>query len=141
MTVFKAKVSREFIERRDRKAKVFNAGVRGADAEFIEHHQVAVDPFQTLYEGKEYDTVHEVMGNIDYKQYSSQGVHVSPYIQKCIRSGKVHMLGIWKWYPKNTWVQLEEGQTIQYEVLDYVDAELALQQLDLETNRFSYPLN
>jgi len=51
-------VSKEFIERRDIMAPVFNAGIFGADAEFPEHHQSEIDSMQELNETYHYDTYH-----------------------------------------------------------------------------------
>lgn len=139
MTVYKAKVSKEFIEHRDSIINKRDAGIRGADSEFVEFHQAKIDPMQKLYEHATYDTYHMVLGRIDYKQYSEAGVHVSEWIQKQIALGKIDVLGIWKWYPKNQWEKLKEGMTVQYEILDFVNAKTALEFLDKETNRFKYP--
>jgi len=137
MPKFKGTVSAEFIARRDKKAGGFNAGIRGADAEFIEHHQVLIDPFQSLYEGYEYDTFHSTLGRIDYKQYSKAGIKLGEYTQRQIREGMVQYIGIWKWLPNNHWEELHEGKVVQYEILDYVDAKEALKQLN-DDGRFPY---
>lgn len=138
MTKFKATVPAKFIVRRDRMIPKFNAGIRGADAEFIEYHQALVDPFQILYEGMAWDTTHEILGNIDYKQYAKDGVKLSEYCQKQIKAGNVHFIGVWRWLPKNIWEELYEGKVVEYEILDYVDVNL----LDLEeiakTGRFVF---
>ena len=101
MSLYKGKVAKEFIVRRDERiAEDKRSNVDPYfqwDCEFVEWHQAKVDPFQTLYDGYEYDTTHKVLGNIDYKIYSKAGVHVSPYIQKQILEGKIDKLGIWMW--------------------------------------------
>ena len=139
MTVYKAKVNKEFIKHRDSIINKRNAGIRGADSEFVEFHQAKIDPMQTLYEHATYDTYHMILGRIDYKQFSEAGVHISEWIQKQIAAGKIDVLGIWKWYPKNQWEELKEGMVVQYEILDFVNAKTALEFLDKETNRFKYP--
>lgn len=147
MTVYKAIVSKEFIKHRDNIINKRNAGIRGADAEFVEHHQVIVDKFQTLYEGATYDTHHQILGRIDYKQYAEAGVKISPWIESKILANEIDVLGIWKWYPKNQWVKLEEGMSVQYEILDFVDAKMAASRLFDYYNekekkmerRFKYP--
>lgn len=136
MSKFKATVTKEFIERRDKNAVKFKAGIRGADAEFIEYHQSLIDPLQTLYEKMEYDTVHEILGNIDYKQYSREGVHIGKYCQNLIKKGKVHKIGIWRWLPRNQWEELYEGKTVQYEIIDYIDADRLIEYID-QRDRFS----
>ena len=139
MVVYKGRVDADFIKHRNNIIRKRDAGIRGADSEFVEFHQAKVDPMQTLYERATYDTYHKILGRIDYKQYSKDGVHVSEWIQEQIKLKKIDMLGIWKWYPSNTWTKLEEGMTVQYEILDYVDAQMALKYIDTTTNRFKYP--
>ena len=140
MTKFKATISKDFIEHRNSIIEKRSAGIRGADSEFPEFHQCIVDKFQTLNEGWEYDTYHEILGKIDYKQYSQAGVHISTHIQEQIKLGNIDMLGIWKWLPDNKWVELEEGMKVQYEILDYVDAKEAIKHLN-EENRFTFPID
>ena len=140
MAYFKAKVDKAFITQRDKKIsedKRPNPSFRW-DSEFVEFHQAKVDKFQTLYDGYEYDTYHEILGAVDYKMYSKSGVHVSEYIQKQIKAGKIDQLGIWTWF--RPWPgPLEENQIVEYEILDYVDAKEALKHIN-ENNRFTYPL-
>lgn len=128
-------VSEEFIERRDRMAPGFNAGVFGADAEFPEHHQAEVDPNQTLHEGWEYDTYNSELNlAIDYKMYSKDGIHISPKIQGAIRRGKIDSLAIWRWLPY--YHELEPGLKVEYEILAIVDAKEALSKINSK-NRFT----
>lgn len=141
MTVYKAKVDKTFIAHRNKIAPHRNAGIRGADCEFVEYHQAKVDPMQTINEKWEWDTTHSILGNIDYKQYSKNGIHVSIAIQEQIKKGNIHVLGIWQWYPNNKYVELQEGMVIQYKILDFVDAKSALASIDKETNRFKYPFD
>ena len=142
---YKGKVAKEFIVRRDeRVAKDEREQLDPYfqwDCEFVEWHQAKVDPFQTLYEGYEYDTVHKVLGNIDYKIYSKAGVHLSPYIQKQILEGKIDKLGIWMWV--KPYKRLELGESVEYEIIDFVDAKQALARLEPDMKggqRFQYPL-
>ena len=141
---FKGKVDKAFVERRDmRVAKDTRTDINPYfqwDSEFVEHHQCKVDKFQILYDGYEYDTIHEHLGNIDYKLYrGSDGTfHVSEYIQRQVKAGIIDMFGIWTWNGGYKG-PLEEGQTVEYTVLDYVDAKQALQFID-EKNRIPYPL-
>ncbi len=140
MAHFKAKVDKAFIIQRNKKVNEDNRPnpYFRWDSEFVEFHQVKVDQFQTLYDGYEYDTYHEVLGAIDYKMYSKSGVHVSEYIQKQIKAGKIDHLGIWTW--SRPWPgPLEENQVVEYEILDYVDAKQAIKNIN-ENNRFTYPL-
>jgi len=140
MAHFKAKVDKAFIIQRDKKISKDNRPnpYFRWDSEFVEFHQVKVDKFQTLYDGYEYDTYHEILGAVDYKMYSKSGVHVSEYIQKQIKAGKIDQLGIWMW--SRPWPgPLEENQIVEYEILDYVDAKEALKHIN-ENNRFTYPL-
>jgi hypothetical protein len=140
MTHFKAKVDKAFIIQRNKKVNEDNRPnpYFRWDSEFVEFHQANVDKFQTLYDGYEYDTYHEILGAVDYKMYSKSGVHVSEYIQKQIKVGKIDQLGIWMW--SKPWLgPLEENQVVEYDILDYVDAKEALKHIS-ENNRFTYPL-
>jgi hypothetical protein len=137
---FKGTVNKEFIEQRNIKVakdKNRNPYFRW-DCEFVEHHQAAVDRFQTLYEGFEYDTKHEHLGNLDYKIYSKAGVHISDYIQKQVKNGLIDYFAIWSW-AKPWGDPLEEGQVVEYDILGHVDAKEAIKQLN-EENRFTFPL-
>ncbi len=131
-------VSKEFIERRDIMAPVFNAGIFGADAEFPEHHQSEIDSMQELNETYHYDTYHSgLSASLDYKMHSQKGVHISTSIQKCIKEDVLDKLVIWRWIPFYT--ELKEGMRVKYEILAIVDAKEALNQLN-EENRFTFPL-
>lgn len=137
---FKGKVTKEFVEQRNEKiAKDKNPNPEFRwDCEWVEHHQAAVDQFQTLYEGFEYDTHHAHLGNLDYKCYSKSGVHISSYIQRQVAQGKIDYFAIWSWAkPWNG--PLEEGQMVEYDILGHVDAKEAVKHLN-EKNRFTYPL-
>ena len=138
-TIFGAPDS-DFIRMRDKKSKTMKMGIMGADCEFPEYHQSIIDPKQTYYYGFQYDTMHEDYGELDYKQYSHKGIHISEYTKKQIESGKVKYIVVWKWFNNNVWKQLEEGVSVGYELCGMVDAVKALQQLDKKTHRFPYPL-
>ena len=63
MTHFKAKVDKAFIIQRDEKINEDNRPnpYFRWDSEFVEFHQAKVDQFQTLYDGYEYDTYHQML--------------------------------------------------------------------------------
>lgn len=142
---FKAIVDKDFISRRNVKiAEDTRTDVNPYfqwDSEFVEFHQCKVDSFQTEFKGYEADTIHQMLGNIDYKLYrGSDGTcHVSPYIQKAIKNGITEQLGIWMWNGKYPG-PLQEGQTVEYTILGYIDAKQALKHIDKKTNRIPYPL-
>ena len=138
-TIFGAPDS-DFIRMRDKKSKTMRMGIMGADCEFPEYHQCIVDPKQTFYYGFQYDTMHEDYGELDYKQYSHKGIHISEYTKKQIESGKVKYIVVWKWFDNNVWKQLQEGVSVGYEICGMVDAAEALKQFDEKTHRFPYPL-
>jgi len=141
---FKATPDHEFIQSRDKQAKKLSQQTRGADCEFIEYHQAIVDQFQTIYEGMEYDTTHTAIGRIDYKQFAQNGVHVSTWIKARIDEGIIDALGIWRWLPNNRYVELEEDVPVQYEILEYVNAQEAMKhwvQTTPAAGRFKYPFN
>lgn len=132
---YKATVTPEFIQHRNRQAPKYNAGVFGADAEFPEHHQVTIDAEQTLHEAWEYDTYHSGMDSrLDYKMYSQAGIHISPAIQRAIKANKTDKLVIWRWID---YTELREGMEVEYEILGIVDAKESIRNLDRH-NRFEF---
>ena len=135
--IYSGKISRAFINRRDEMAPQLNAGVFGADAEFPEHHQVEIDPEQTMNESWHYDTNHSDMGALDYKMYCKYGIHVSTAIQRCIREGRTDKLVIWRWLP--FYSELKAGHEAAYEILGIVDAKESLSKLNSD-NRFVFKL-
>ena len=66
MSLYKGKVAKEFIVRRDERiAEDKRSNVDPYfqwDCEFVEWHQAKVDPFQTLYDGYEYDNSYYPIG-------------------------------------------------------------------------------
>lgn len=131
--IYKAIVTDDFIEHRNRMAPKYNAGIFGADAEFPEMHQCKIDDDQTLYEKWHYDTYHTPTSSAwDYKMYSHAGIHISRAIQNVIMAGKTDSLVIWRWLPEYT--QLEVGMEVEYEIMAIVDAKEALAKL--VDNRF-----
>ena len=147
---YKAKVSPEFIKRRDKiiseelkkphnKDKTANDIYYRWDAELPEHHQSAIDNLQELYEGIEYDTTHRILKNLDYKQNSKEGVHVSNYIQEQIAKNKIQYLVIWEWLPNNFHRVLIENNVVEYKIIAIVNAKEALELLKKsENNRFNW---
>ncbi len=129
-----------FIKNRNKKMHDYEAGIRGADCEFPEYHQGQIDPKQTCHLKEiAIDTIHEDLGVMDYKQYAKKGVHIGKYTQEQIAKNVVKWIAVWKWGNNNRYETLEEGKSISYEVLGYVDAKLAVSLLN-EENRFPFPL-
>jgi hypothetical protein len=124
-------VTEEFIKRRDYMVSQpnWNAGIRGADAEFPEWHQALIDPNQTLHEGWEWDTNHLLYETLDYKQFAKPGVKISPAIKKMIEQGRTKNLPIWRWSNGNLWVELKEGMEVSYDIIGVVNARQALYRL------------
>lgn len=147
---YKAKVTKDFIESRNKKIagalkNPKNAGKKEEDfyyrwdAELPEYHQSIIDDLQELYEGFEYDTTHQILKNLDYKQDSYAGVHVSDYIQEQIDEGNIQYLVIWKWLPNNKHHVLIEESVVEYEIVAIVDAKEARELLKKSTNnRFKW---
>lgn len=140
MIKFKGIPSAKFIRQRDE--KVSNDDRDNPyffwDSEFPEWHQCEIDPKQNMYDDWHYDTVHEDLGNIDYKLYSKAGIHVSRYIQDIIKQGYIDHLGIWTWDKGHR--LLEEGVEAEYTLIGYVPAKLALDKIDRRSNRFQFDI-
>ena len=62
-------------------------------------------------------------------------------IIKKIRENKIDYIVVWRWSNNNRYKTLVEGESIGYEILEYVDAKWALENLDKETNRFPFEIN
>ena len=139
---FKGTPDSTFIKNRDIKKEVYEKGIRGADCEFPEYHQGQIDDKQTNYlESVEIDNTHTEYGVLDYKQFAQAGVHLSKFTQKQIKEGKINYIAVWKWPGNNQYKTLVEGESIGYEVLEYVPAKWALANLDKTTNRFPFKIN
>ena len=125
-------VTAEFIKRRDYMVSQpnWNAGIRGADAEFPEWHQALIDPNQTLYEEWEWDTNHSLYGTLDYKQFAKPGIKISSPIIKVIKQDKTENLPIWRWSNGNRWVELTEGMEVSYDIMGVVNARQAVDRLE-----------
>lgn len=108
------------------------------DSELPEWHQCEIDPKQTMNTSWHWDTVHEELGNIDYKLFSQAGVHVSDAIQRQVKEGNIDYFGVWMWATRHQ--QLQEGVEVEYDLLGYVDAKEAIKKINKATNRFKFNL-
>lgn len=126
---YKATVAQDFIDRRqvrvDQDDRTDVDPYFQWDSEFAEWHQCIVDPQQKIYEGYEFDTIHEELDHLDYKLYSQEGVKLSPYIQRQIAAGKIDNIVVWKW--KNGYKRLYLNQEVEYTIIGIVPAKLALE--------------
>lgn len=111
------------------------------EAEFPEYHQCQVDSKQEVYWGFQYDTMHEDLGEMEYKQFAKKGVKLSPYTQDRIKDGTVKYIVVWKWADGNRWTPLEANKQANYEICGYVEANRALELLQNVDGdmRFPYP--
>ena len=111
------------------------------EAEFPEYHQCQVDSKQEVYWGFQYDTMHEDLGEMEYKQFAKKGVKLSPYTQARIKDGTVKYIVVWKWADRNRWTPLEANKQANYEICGYVEANRALELLQNVDGdmRFPYP--
>ena len=124
-------VTQEFINRRDKQVQQdtrdYVTALRQWDFEFPEHHQASIPTSgHTVYEGYEYDTVHDVYGNCDFKHVNkNMGFTISPYILKQIVTKKVNHFVLWKYnpHPHNWKKSLNVGDRVKYEILDIIPAE------------------
>ena len=132
-------VTKEFINNRSKKEHDYKHGRRGVDCEWPENHQSIIDPNQTLYEGKETDTIHKELEGLDYKQFAKVGVYVSPYTLTQIRKGITKHLPIWEWANNNRYQELYEGMEVSYRILGIVDAKKVLEYCEKNnTNKFPF---
>ena len=140
---YKAVVTADFIKQRDKKiAEDFRTDVNPCfqwDCEFVEWHQCQIDPNQIMYDGYEFDTIHTIYNNIDYKLYAKQGVKLSKYIQNQIINKTIDNIAVWKWtlpYKKGLYI----NQIIEYDILGIVPAQQALKMLRKnEYNEYRFP--
>jgi len=140
MMKFKGKVTKEFIDRRNKKVEDDERDEniewkeRQWDFEFPERHQSSIETSgHEIHEGYEYDTVHKFFGHCDFKHVNRfDQIHISPYIQKCINEGKIDHIVAWKFSPHpSLWHNtLQEGDVVYYEILDYIPADHVLKNLE-----------
>ena len=131
-----------FIKNRDKKKDDYEAGIRGADCEFPEYHQGQVDDKQTNHlTSIAIDNTHTDLGVLDYKQFAKAGVKMESFTQEQIEKENINYIVVWRWSNNNRYKTLVEGESIGYEILEYVDAKWALENLDKETNRFPFEIN
>lgn len=146
MTVYKGKVTQEFIDRRNKQVakdkRDYDTALRQWDFEFPEHHQCSIPSGHTLYFGYEYDTVHDFFGNCDFKHVNRfNGFHISPYILKQLKAGKIDHIVPWKYIERDWSKPLDVGQSVQYEVLDYIPAQEILQAIEEKTDVRGFTIN
>lgn len=126
MTVYKGKASKEFIARRDKQVaedkRDYDVAMRQWDFEFPEHHLASIPTSgHKIYDGYDHDTDHEFFGACDFKHVNRfDQFHISPYIQRQISEGKIDHIVLWKYKNKDWSRALQEGDTVQYEILDYI---------------------
>jgi hypothetical protein len=125
MTVYKGKVTKAFIDRRDSQVAAddrdYNVAMRQWDFEFPEHHQCSIPGGHKLYEGYEYDTTHPFFGNCDFKHVNRfNEFHISPYILKQLQKGKINHIVAWRFLEKDWGKSLQEGDEVKYSILEYI---------------------
>jgi hypothetical protein len=125
MTVYKGKVTKAFIDRRDSQVAAddrdYNVAMRQWDFEFPEHHQCSIPGGHKLYEGYEYDTNHPFFGNCDFKHVNRfDEIHISPYILKQLQKGKINHIVAWRFLEKDWDKSLQEGDEVKYSILEYI---------------------
>lgn len=141
---FKGTPDSTFIKNRDKNAESgdYDAGIRGADCEFPEYHQGQVDNKQTTYlDSYVIDNTHTDLGVLEYKQFAKAGVKMNSFTQEQIEKDNINYIAVWRWSDNNRYKTLVEGESISYEVLEYVPAKWALANLDKTTNRFPFKIN
>lgn len=135
---FKGTVSSEFIERRNEIVKKDRRPVEVAerqwDFEFPEYHQCLIPSTgHRIYSGYEYDTEHDFFGNCDFKYLNKRNeIHISHYILKQLEEGKIDHIIPWSYISKNWSRSLEEGDTVQYEILDHIPPSEILSSMNVE---------
>lgn len=129
MMTFKGTVTKEFVDRRNKQVaedkRDHDVAMRQWDFEFPEHHQCSiVTSGHRLYKGYDHDTDHDFFGACDFKHVNRfNEFHISPYILRQIKKGKIDHIVLWKYKNKDWSRPLEEGDSVQYEILDYIPAD------------------
>ena len=138
MTVYKGRVTEEFIDRRNELVKEdsrdVDTAMRQWDFEFPEHHQCSANTGHSMYDGYEYDTKHSFFGNCDFKHVNRYNkFHISPYIHEQLKNGTIDHIVAWKYKNKDWSRCLEAGDSVQYEILDYIPAHEVLFAIDTDS--------
>ena len=146
---YKGKVSPEFILTRDVKVsqdrRPRDVALRQWDFEFVEYHQSSVPSTgHKIYEGYEYDTAHEFFGNCDFKHVNrNKEFHISKYILKQLQTEVIDHLVLWRFvrHPGNWQRPLEEGDLVQYEILDYIPRQEVLETIEKKSDLRGFTIN
>ena len=123
-TIYKGVVSKEFVTRRDKQVaedkRDYDTAMRQWDFEYPEHHQSQLGD-HAIYSGYEYDTKHPSFGNCDFKHVNRfNEIHISSYILKQLKNGKIDHIVAWKFLEKDWSKPLQEGDEVMYSILEYI---------------------
>lgn len=130
---------KEFIIWRNKEALKLHNGIWGADCQAPEYHQAKIDKNQILITACSHDTLHSILGELDYKNYAKAGVKIGDYCLEQIRKGIVKYIVVWEWVNNNQWEELHEGIEVSYRILGIVDAKKVLNYCEKnKTNRFPF---
>lgn len=145
---YKGKVTKEFIERRDQLVQEDDRNMshedkkRQWDFEFVEHHQANLSTSgHTLYEGYEYDTVHDFFGRCDFKHVNRDNqFSISKYILKQLKENVIDTIVLWKYNPHpHLWHKnLEDGDFVKYEILEYISRNDIINAIEKNTDVMGY---
>ena len=138
--IFSGNVTGEFIEQRWQKINSMRGEdtemnlYRRWDSEFPEWDICNHDVGHTLHVGYHYDTNHVEYGRCDFKYAAKNGAHISEWIQKQIRNGKIDTIVLWRWL--TPWERpLKLNEFVSYEILEYIPAKVVLSSIN-EENRY-----
>ena len=119
-------VTEAFIDRRNRRAKLFNPGTRtfeqvleNADCEFLEEYLINNDrKFIAPNNGvMAYDAIHEDLGTIEFKHKAAKTITLKPYCQQQIKANQIDSFLIWKFVSKPRSI-LQAGDEVVCEIIE-----------------------
>jgi hypothetical protein len=144
---FKGTVSVEFINRRNELVKKDNRDTEKAmrqwDFEYPEYHQCLIPSSgHHMFEGYEYDTQHIFFDNCDFKYVNkSNGIHISKFILQSLKEGIIDHIVAWKYINKDWSRALQEGDSVQYEILEYIPTSEILGRFNIENGVRGFTIN
>lgn len=131
MTTYTAKVTEEFIMRRDylvfnsnRRARTLHQHMMHADCEWAEHHVTTLyETGHKLHNDFAYDTKHDIYGRCEFKHTPKSG---RIYISKWCQEQDFDHFVFWRFVNRDWSKPLAVGDIVTYEIYDYIPKETVL---------------
>ena len=92
--------------------------------EYPERHITKIaNSGHSLYEGIDYDTIHDYFGKCDFKYHNKKNtLYLTQYVYDNITKGNIDTFITWRWLGRDPGQPLQLGESVRYELIMYIDA-------------------